>query len=279
MSRCKEDKSAILNTDLINVKSKTDRKTSAITGVMREFATEHEHPYQKNRLVLCGSASTLNGSLSQTATDHVDGHQQTTKQKTNYHRKRRYLQDQDGISVQRFHCSVCEYHTLRSDNLQRHMLIHVPLRESMRIHQCDVCEFRTHLKPSLVQHKKTHVDRRRLFQCPACDGRYTTKSAMTAHFKRSHEVIDKAPKSNAKSRQYHCTEPGCEYKTYTKRDVNRHSRSVHGNERPFKCDKCEKSYKLKTHLNRHFKSTHHTIDASETDNQHETFTCLPLNHH
>jgi uncharacterized Zn-finger protein len=48
----------------------------------------------------------------------------------------------------------------------------------------------------------------------------------------------------------------CDFSSYTRGDLEKHSNIVHLGKKPFKCDHCDKAFGQKGHLNDHINSTH-----------------------
>ncbi|XP_055306622.1 gastrula zinc finger protein XlCGF8.2DB-like [Sitodiplosis mosellana] len=135
----------------------------------------------------------------------------------------------------RYKCSLCEYVTFKTTNLNRHMLKHT----GERPFPCTICSKRFTQKPHLQSHMKAHVNEF-LFSCSTC----------FQGFHRSEEKVEH--ESGCKVRRYECHL--CkEYSTVYKTNLENHMR-VHTGERPFECDHCLKKFTQANHLKVHLKS-------------------------
>ena len=70
---------------------------------------------------------------------------------------------QNSVNKKRFSCSVCEYKTVRKDNILQHMKVHSGVNLP-----CPKCEFKTTYKGNLVKHiQRVHSGDKR-FRCSLC---------------------------------------------------------------------------------------------------------------
>ncbi|XP_029732134.2 zinc finger protein 691 [Aedes albopictus] len=83
------------------------------------------------------------------------------------------------------------------------------------------------------------------FQCDICPASFSTKAQLENHYCRSH-----------KPRQFTC--PYCQKKYVSNHDMRRHIANAHtsGDERPFECDICQKTFKVKSHIYEHKTRVH-----------------------
>ena len=139
-----------------------------------------------------------------------------------------------------FNCQICHRSYSSKYSLNRHMKVH----DESKAFKCDVClklfstkeelkdHYRTHTgekpfacqicdkkfarKSDLVRHQATHRDDRP-FKCSICpEGRYfKTKDCLIKHM-----ILHNKPK-------FSCS--FCDYKSYTKRDLNTHIKNKHIN--------------------------------------------------
>ncbi|XP_019536242.2 zinc finger protein 572 [Aedes albopictus] len=83
------------------------------------------------------------------------------------------------------------------------------------------------------------------FQCIKCPASFPTDLQLYNHYCRSH-----------KPRKFACTK--CPKKYVSNHELQRHTATVHtsGDERPFECNTCQKTFKLKANLYDHKKKVH-----------------------
>ena len=152
-------------------------------------------------------------------------------------------------------CDLCEFKASSSVELRRHQINDHGITDGLL--QCDLCEYTTKGSYALNQHRETHEEERQRLQCALCDRSYLNISSLNRHVRDIHKS-----KSNHESNGFKqgkelawktCPQDGCTFETSHAPHLYRHLRTVHSASRPYKCDVCDKTYKLKTHLNRHIK--------------------------
>lgn len=84
----------------------------------------------------------------------------------------------------------------------------------------------------------------RVFPC-ICGKWFTKKSHLRTH-KRTH----------LGEKLYHCRWNGCEQRFCRNDELNRHYRSVHTSERPYKCELCDRTFSRSDHRLGHMKRFH-----------------------
>ena len=154
----------------------------------------------------------------------------------------------------------------QSKSLQKHMYqVHKTVK-----FKCEICEKILTTKKSLESHKiQLHSDERLKYTCESCPQHYYNKNAYENHV-AEHKgdpsySCDKCSKKfytafylqkhgyehKNKDKRIYCTQ--CEYNTnkhhYTA--LMRHMATVHSDERPFKCNSCDTSFKTKLTLKFH----------------------------
>ena len=165
-------------------------------------------------------------------------------------------------------CDLCDFEASSTCELKEHKSkVHWP----SGVLQCEHCEYQTRYRKDLNRHLETHQEKRYRYQCPHCDSLYLRLQHLRRHIRDSH--------CNNEKRQneiwHHCSQPGCDYKTAQASHVIRHMNLVHSTRRAYQCEHCEKTYKLKSHLRRHFKDSHfgQVYGDSGCDSQVRRFQC------
>uniref|UniRef100_A0A182MPH5 C2H2-type domain-containing protein n=1 Tax=Anopheles culicifacies TaxID=139723 RepID=A0A182MPH5_9DIPT len=125
-------------------------------------------------------------------------------------------------------------------SLNDHKLV---LHAGVRQHVCHICNRTFGKENSLKTHLVLHVGKK--FRCKFCNKSFAKGSFLRKHLEE-HEV----PESK---RQYACTV--CSKKFTTMSHLNDHE-LIHSNEKPHKCNHCERSFRqkqqLKVHTYQHF---------------------------
>ncbi len=98
--------------------------------------------------------------------------------------------------------------------------------------QCTMCEYRSVLWVRLFQHMLVHKE----VKCLLCERTYRYTDRMLPHLKNQHRIV-------VQSRVLNC--PTCEYQTYILDSLRHHMRQRHTQERPYKCDVCDRTFKEK----------------------------------
>ncbi len=124
---------------------------------------------------------------------------------------------------------------------------------------CDICHTRFTTLRSLTNHLKVHSGDRQ-FVCYYCGKRFTTNSDLTKHsYSHSPQIIGPGNQNIALHESRNTNWFSCHICTETfslNKDLVRHILSVHTSERPFRCDKCNVSYKRKDNFDRHLRNRH-----------------------
>ncbi|ORX52328.1 hypothetical protein DM01DRAFT_1288930 [Hesseltinella vesiculosa] len=91
------------------------------------------------------------------------------------------------------------------------------------------------------------------FKCPRCE----------RYFYREHEIVqhlfDQHNPCHDPSRPFVCHHDGCLRTFAHKWELTQHKRA-HSSEKTHKCDKCPKSFKRRSDLNKHIEAIHTNID-------------------
>ena len=165
-------------------------------------------------------------------------------------------------------CDLCDFKASSFRELERHKSV-VHLINTALL-QCEHCEYQTPCKQTLTHHLETHQKNRYRYQCPHCDSLYLRIQALRRHIIEKHITQEQQNEI-----WHHCSQPGCDYKSAQPNHLKRHMSTVHSTRRAYQCEHCEKTYKLKSHLRRHFKDSHfgQVYGDSGCDSQVRRFQC------
>ncbi|XP_052893964.1 zinc finger protein 660-like [Anopheles moucheti] len=144
------------------------------------------------------------------------------------------------IKKPRFPCDLCLKSFTRKSSLNDHKLV---LHAGVRQHVCHICNRTFGKENSLKTHLVLHVGKK--YRCKLC-----SKSFAKGSFLRKHLEEHELPESK---RRYTCGV--CSKKFTTMSHLNDHE-LIHSNEKPHKCNHCERSFRqkqqLKVHTYQHF---------------------------
>ncbi|CAG7734801.1 unnamed protein product [Allacma fusca] len=136
----------------------------------------------------------------------------------------------------------CDFETIYRSNFSRHMKLH----SSGRLFKCNKCNFSFPIKRTLQRHQLIHLsgtEREKFLQvCPTQNCKFTT--FYKKNLKR-HMLI------HSKRKLYrNCPMPNCDFTTIHDMNLQRHLTS-HSEKRPYKCEKCDNSFKIPWLLKQH----------------------------
>ncbi|XP_037294018.1 protein suppressor of hairy wing isoform X2 [Manduca sexta] len=142
----------------------------------------------------------------------------------------------DGNSVVTYPCEICNSIFTRKDNLMVHLRIQHIHKESHSF-SCKYCRFVTKNFSKLTAHwHKNHAETPNLYECNHCGKSTGSRAAMAKHLEIHGE------------KKFSCVV--CGYSTFTVEVMRRHV-LTHVDEKPYKCNLCNRSYIQRLQLQRH----------------------------
>ena len=134
--------------------------------------------------------------------------------------------------------------------------------------KCDICEAIFKSRDGFVNHKKLlHSGERIKYSCEKCPISYYNENTYENHvakhngeptyscdkcskkFYTAHRLQKHGYDHKNKNKKLYCTQ--CEYSTIHRQAFKRHMATLHSDERPFKCNYCDSSFKTKLILVQH----------------------------
>ena len=163
-------------------------------------------------------------------------------------------------SGNRFKCNICHKSFTTKQSLVEHEARHT----GERPFECDICMKTFAVKSYLAKHKKTH-NGEKPFECDICGNRFTRSSDMTRHREKHfrhkteklREKTEKVPKveistSYDKLRLFGETQCKICSEVFTSyNDLFVHEKTHAAEEKPYKCNFCEKSFSGERYLKDH----------------------------
>jgi len=153
----------------------------------------------------------------------------------------KHLQKVHNIERKVFSCTHCDDSFLTKTGLKDHIsFVHQRLQ-----FKCDICQKGFARLTNLTNHTKIHIaiqDRKKQwrFPCVQCEEVFEYKSHLEEHTDQKHRLI-----------RLYCTELDCQASFSNQNGLNSHLKTVHSDDRPFKCGKCSSSFKTKNALTQH----------------------------
>ncbi|UYV68514.1 hypothetical protein LAZ67_6000007 [Cordylochernes scorpioides] len=172
----------------------------------------------------------------------------------------------DNHSNEAFRCDLCTFRTKREKVFVAHILKHQKMMRGE--HCCDKCDFATNDPLKLTTHKHIH-EGESLYRCPHCPYTAPKKSNYQRHLYQhtgekpySCQYCDYSCRDRAvlndhiimrhpEKEIFHCSIPGCKYRTSFERCFKLHLGSHEG--KTEQCPHCNHSFKRKADLNKHLK--------------------------
>ncbi|XP_048002737.1 zinc finger protein 624-like [Leguminivora glycinivorella] len=170
-------------------------------------------------------------------------------------------------SMEMFKCEKCVEPFTLSWTYKAHEKMHTELYGKL---SCDICELRFHTDKDLAAHKESHY---RLLKCTRCDHTWDSLNSMRLHCEIEHRIpvtvwtcevcyreLSKYNKYLSHLRVHEREDcPVCGKGIFLKA-MKAHMKGHKDVERPFKCPKCEKTFRLKKHFELHVTRVHPSAD-------------------
>ena len=142
-------------------------------------------------------------------------------------------------------CSICDKIFSSYFHVKQHVMVHTEQMKTNELkHKCNICDEIFPSPSQLKRHEIVHSDEGS-FKCDFCEKIYRHKSSWSSHMEKAHIK---------KNRHEHKCKI-CD-KVFSSYYFMKRHETVHTDERPFKCDFCVKSFKLKETCSRHMERVH-----------------------
>ena len=153
-----------------------------------------------------------------------------------------------------FSCDVCGKGFRRQKYLNQHIEEIHGKQESRYI--CTICNKEYKQERNLRNHvKMRHSEDVETFQCRFCDSEFLYRFSLKRHLLSAHSASTSAH-TNVFMKSKICYCEYCNASFGTNSLLKRHVATLHSQDKPFKCDVCEKVFARKDRLLRHKESTH-----------------------
>ncbi|XP_019640153.1 PREDICTED: zinc finger protein 628-like isoform X1 [Branchiostoma belcheri] len=198
----------------------------------------------------------------------------------------------------KYKCQVCEKEFLVKTYFKQHIRTH---DKKLKTHKCSTCDMGFSSGFLLRRHEIRHSGDR-MFKCKFCDKTYKHRGAVEHHQKKEHQdqygkavddylnrfacnvcgrtghtkqVIEKHIKAvHLNLRDEHCPYKGCNKAFVDQNALRSHIATMHDPSlRPFKCDKCDRSFYRKKQLDWHVFSHNKDLSPHQCDSCGKKFVC------
>ena len=154
-----------------------------------------------------------------------------------------------------YKCTQCDYETLRSDNLKKHVSSIHSAGESNT-------EDTPEQSPNTKQKRRRRRDLNDLFpslECPECHRMFKTKPSLVIHYRNKHENL-----------KYECVECKQEFTQYS--SLQNHRRSIHKKEK-YKCTQCDYETSRSDNLKKHVSTIHFVGESTKRRPRLACYAC------
>ena len=164
-------------------------------------------------------------------------------------------EDESRTGEESFPCKQCGKVFTLKDDLKDHQRKSHPVQRQFH---CDRCYKSFTKRSHLNEHKESH---RRPVQCKVCEKFFKRRGNLKKHMKTFHSSNEPLNKDIELS-THDCEKCGESFENNVY--LVQHIRRVHDENKPNKCDKCDKSFVFKSELKRH-QSTHGAVKQFSCD--------------
>ncbi|XP_033726157.1 putative zinc finger protein 66 [Pecten maximus] len=150
-----------------------------------------------------------------------------------------------------FKCKTCGKGFFRSRLLKEHETLHIPGATTC---MCDICGKRFRLKPNLSKHMNSVHNLERNHACVTCGKTFKLKEQLKNHMR--YHVIKEGKVGevgNMYGKIYKCETCG---KFCPSSYALKIHKTSHSSERPYTCELCGRSFKVKSKIQRHIRTVH-----------------------
>ena len=160
----------------------------------------------------------------------------------------------------KFECLLCDKKfTLQKTVIDHFELFHVPVtcdncntelnsQHSLKKHicgkktaQCSMCNMNFKQRKNLVKHvldvHEGKIFGKPLSSCLICEKKFLSEGKLNWHMTMVHDV--KKPEENKQFHKFHCQFDDCTFSSDIKTNFIRHKATVHEEEKPYECSKCD----------------------------------------
>ncbi|KAL0892732.1 hypothetical protein ABMA27_014446 [Loxostege sticticalis] len=188
-----------------------------------------------------------------------------------------YIHMKSHYESKRFECDYCGFRSRAKLGLMKHIeTVHLHIKNE----KCPDCGMRFYCKNVMQNHHRAVHSRPLNYECDICGERQSVRSLIAKHILEKHSevrcTICRKPFANSADLQRHTDQEGCaqcECGKYFPNQMTLNShRFVHTVKRPHPCSYCDKRFKNKSALRKHYVTVHENTKKFECNECGEQFS-------